>query len=98
MGKKKVEVQEAPQKKFADMTDAEKVQYKRDAFVRLVKPRVDKLCKAAEQVRQCASINYISTDAQKKAVVEACRVAFEGIERAYSGGGTVSGGFQLPQG
>lgn len=79
------------------LTEAQKQTAKKDAFERLIKPRVDKLSKAAQAVRQCVSANYVSTDAQKRAVVVACKVEFDAITTAYEGKGGSIGGFTLPK-
>lgn len=83
-------------KKYSEMTDTERVEYKKDAFMRLCKPRVDKAVKALAAVRQLASPNYISSDAQKRAVVTAIKAEYDSIAQAFSGMYKSTGGFVLP--
>lgn len=97
MAKGKGKEGQATPKKYSEMTDTEKVQYKKEAFIRLIKPRVDKFAKAGQAVKQCASANYISSQNQKSAVIAACQVVMDGIVSAYTGGGGVVGGFTLPE-
>lgn len=78
-------------------TEAQKAQDKKDAFVRVVTPRVNKALHAISNVQSCASAIYTYSDAQKNAIIQALKAAVENCEAAYKGEAKGVSGFQLPE-
>jgi len=78
-------------------TEAEKLQDKRDAFTRVVPQRVNNAIKAMRLVKQCASANYVATDAQKRAVMTAINNEAKEVTEAFQGNVKAVGGFSLPK-
>lgn len=89
MAKKKEEVEKG-------LTDAEKVQAKKEAFIRVVPQRVNNAIKAIRLVRQCSSINYVSSDEQKKAICIAISNEVKELVSCFEGKAQAVGGFALP--
>jgi len=87
---KKKDVQTKP------LTEAEKVQAKKEAFTRVVPQRVNNAIKAIRLVKQCGSANYLSTDEQKRAVTTAIMNEVKELEAALAGNAPSTGGFKLP--
>lgn len=77
-------------------TEAEKLQEKKDAFMRVVPQRVNNAVKAIRLVKQCASANYVSSDEQKRAVILAIKNEARELEEAFQGNVKSAGGFVLP--
>ena len=78
------------------LTEAEKLQAKRDAFTRVVPQRVNNAIKAIRLVKQCGSANYVSTDVQKRAVVTVIMNEVKELEATLEGNAPSTGGFKLP--
>ncbi|GAI95797.1 unnamed protein product [marine sediment metagenome] len=78
------------------LTEAQKLQAKKDAFTRVVPQRVDNAIKAIRLVSQCASPNYSSTDIQKQAIIVAIENEVKLLKEFFKGNGKQSGGFKLP--
>lgn len=78
------------------LTEAEKLQAKKDAFIRVVPQRVNNAIKAIRLVRQCASVNYISSDEQKRAIVLALTNEVKELTASFEGKAQAAGGFALP--
>lgn len=79
-----------------ELTPAQKLQEKKDAFARVATGRVNKAIKAINLVSLCASNNYSYTPEQGRAVVQAVKAATEQLEKAFSGEVVAGGGFSLP--
>lgn len=69
---------------------------KKEAFVRVVTPRMDKAIKAMRNVSMCASPNYVYSEEQKRAVIAALEVAFDEVKAAFGGEQKSTTGFVLP--
>lgn len=80
------------------MTEAQKLQAKKDAFTRVVPQRVNNAIKAIRLVKQCASANYVSSDEQKRAVYTAIQNEVKELVEAFQGNIKAAGGFTLPKG
>ena len=78
------------------VTEVEKVQAKKEAFVRVVPQRVNNAIKAIRLVRQCASSNYVSSDEQKKAICIAISNEVKELVSCFEGKAQAVGGFALP--
>lgn len=66
------------------MLQAEKLQAKRDAFMRVVTPRVNKACKAIRLVGNCAAANYIYSPEQAAAITAALQRSVDGVVSVYA--------------
>lgn len=77
-------------------TEAQKLQDKKDAFTRVVPQRVNNAIKAIRLIKQCASANYSSSDAQKRAVYTAIQNEVKELVEAFQGNVKAAGGFSLP--
>lgn len=64
---------------------AKKAQAKRDAFIKVVVPRMTKAIKAIRLVGNCSSGNYLYTTEQAVYIYEALVNAVQAVEKAYSG-------------
>ena len=80
------------------LTEAQKLQAKKDAFTRVVPQRVNNAIKAIRLVKQCASANYVSSDEQKRAVFTAIENEVRELKEAFQGNVKAAGGFALPKG
>lgn len=80
-----------------ELTEAQKMQVKRDSFSRVVVPRVDKAIKSIRLVGDCTSINYIYTDVQAAVIVEMLQAAVDDVKSRFAGESGKSGGFVLPE-
>ena len=78
------------------LTDVDKVQAKKEAFIRVVPQRVNNAIKAIRLVRQCASVNYSSSDEQKRAIVLALTNEVKELTASFEGKALAFGGFALP--
>lgn len=78
------------------LTEAEKVQAKKDAFARVVRPRVSKAVKAIELVGSCATKAYTYNIGQTDAIIAALQAAVNNVKDRYAGKAGSDGGFKLP--
>jgi hypothetical protein len=69
---------------LTESAKAEKLQAKKDAFVRVVTPRVNKACKAISLVANCATSNYSYISEQAAAITAALQRAVDGVVTAYA--------------
>jgi len=79
-----------------ELTEAQKVQAKKDAFARVVGPRVTKAVKAIELVGSCATKAYTYNIGQTDAIVSALQAAVNNVKDRYAGKAGSDGGFKLP--
>jgi hypothetical protein len=86
-----------PKSTKPQMSEAEKLQAKKDAFVRVITPRMNNAIKAIRLVKQCASANYVSSDVQKRAVYTAINNEAKELMEAFQGNVKAAGGFTLPE-
>jgi len=78
------------------LTEAQKKDKKFASFKRVAAPRVNKALKAIGLVGLCASSNYASTEAERKAIVLALQTAVADVEVRFSGEQKAVAGFTLP--
>ena len=79
------------------LTDAQKLQVKRDNFARVLPPRMDKALKAIRMVGDCTLPTYLFTAEQSNVIVNKLRDAVCDVESRYAGEQGKSGGFELPK-
>ena len=78
------------------LTDAEKLQVKRDNFARVLPPRMDKALKAIRMVGDCTLPTYSCTTEQAKVIVKTLVEAVGVVADRFEGVPSKSGGFKLP--
>lgn len=78
------------------LTDAQKLQVRRDNFLRVLPPRMDKALKAIRMVGDCTLPTYSYDSKQSKSIVDGLQAAVDGVASRFSGEPGKSGGFQLP--
>jgi len=79
------------------LTDAQKLQVKRDNFSRVLPPRMDKALKAIRMVGDCTNPTYLYTEKQSTAIVAKLQAALDDVQARFAGKQGKSGGFELPQ-
>lgn len=79
-----------------ELTDAQKLQVKRDNFARVLPPRMDKALKAIRMVGDCTNPTYLFTPEQAEAVMSQLQAAVTGVMKRFTGEKGKSGGFTLP--
>jgi len=79
------------------LTDAQKLQIKRDNFARVCPPRMDKALKAIRMVGDCTLPTYSYNEEQSKYVVAQLQKAVDDVASRFSGVQGKSGGFELPK-
>jgi hypothetical protein len=62
---------------------AKKEKAKKDAFIRVVTPRVNKALKAIRLVGNCATSNYSYTPEQARAIVLSMQTVLQGVENVF---------------
>lgn len=78
------------------LTDAQKLQKRRDNFARVLPPRMDKALKAIRMVGDCTLPSYSYTAEQAQAVVGVLQMAVDTVKERFAGEPGKSGGFTLP--
>ena len=78
------------------LTDAQKLQVKRDNFARVLPRRMDKALKAIRMVGDCTLPSYLYTPEQAKAVTHKLLEAANEVHQRFAGEKGKSGGFELP--
>ena len=69
-------------------TDKEKRQHKRDRFVALVQPRLDKLAKAVKQLQNLGNTsNYLYTKHEGEQIAEMLRKMADDVDVAFNDSG-----------
>lgn len=87
-----------PQKKNSnkpELTEAQKKQAKRDNFLRVLPPRMDKALKAIRMVGDCTNPTYSYTDDESKLIVAELVAAVDSVKARFSGEPGKAGGFTL---
>jgi len=79
------------------LTDAQKLQVKRDNFARVLPKRMDKALKAIRMVGDCTLPTYSYNGKQAEAVVGVLQAALDGVKSRFAGEPGKSGGFTLPE-
>jgi len=79
-----------------ELKEAEKVQAKKEAFARVVRPRVVKAVKAIELIGSCATSAYNYNEAQITAIIDALQDAVNNVKDRFEGKAGSDGGFKLP--
>jgi len=78
------------------LTDAQKADVKRAAFIKVVSPRVGRALKAIRLIANCASANYNYTPEQAACIVTALEGAVQGVKDVYAKKALKQDGFSLP--
>ena len=78
------------------LTEAQKLQVKRDNFIRVLPPRMDKALKAIRMVGDCTLPSYSYSPEQSKAVTDKLTAAVSEVTKRFAGVAGKSGGFVLP--
>lgn len=81
------------------LTDAEKAareKAKADNFVKLATARTTKALDAIAKLRSLGASNYVSTEAQRDAIVKALEAEVMKVAQALAGKGPATAGFTLP--
>jgi len=78
------------------LTDAQKLQVKRDNFARVCPKRMDKALKAIRMVGDCTLATYSYTSEQASAVTNELYRALNEVKERFAGVQGKSGGFKLP--
>ena len=86
----------AEKKDKVSVSPEQRLQVRRESFLRVVTPRVNKAVKSIHLVGNCAGAGYSYTPEQSKAVVLALQVAVQGVENAYNKKVEATKEFQLP--
>lgn len=84
------------QGKSGSVDDAAKVAEKKEAFIRVATPRVDKALKALDLVRLCAGSTYVYSDEQKRAILLALQDGMDKVKAAFEGDAKTASGFVMP--
>jgi len=79
------------------LTEAQKLQVKRDNFTRVLPPRMDKALKAIRMVGDCTNPTYLYNGIQGDAVMDKLQSAVDDVRRRFAGEQGKSGGFELPK-
>lgn len=79
-----------------ERTAAQKLQDKKDAFLRVCEPRLNKAVKSIHLVELCASPNYESSPEQVKAVVLVLQTAVDKVKASFAGEKKAVAGIKLP--
>lgn len=78
------------------LTDAQKLQVKRDNFIRVCPKRMDKALKALRMVGDCTLPTYSYTPKQAEAVVGRLQLEVDTVKERFAGVQGKTGGFKLP--
>ena len=79
------------------LTEAQKLQVKKDNFMRVLPPRMNKALKAIRMVGDCTLASYSYTPDQAKIIVENLHLAVNQVKDKFEGIQGKSGGFTLPK-
>jgi len=80
-----------------ELTEAQKKQVKRDNFLRVLPPRMDKALKAIRMVGDCTNVSYSYTDDEAKLIVAELLEAVDSVKARFTGEPGKAGGFELPK-
>lgn len=86
-----------PNSNKPELSDAQKLQVKRDNFARVLPKRMDKALKAIRMVGDCTNPTYLYTEKQSTAIVAKLQAAVDDVTARFAGEQGKSGGFELPQ-
>ena len=79
------------------LTEAQRKQKRKEAFGRVLPPRMDKALKAIHLVGECTTGNYLYTTEQADDVVDKLLKAVNVVKQRFTGEPGKSGGYQLPK-
>jgi len=80
----------------SEQTNEERQVNKKESFLRVCEPRLNKAVKAIHLVEMTASPSYESTPEQDKAVILALQQAVDKVKAAFSGDKKSVAGIKLP--
>lgn len=78
------------------LTEAQKKQERRENFIRVLPPRMDKATKALRMVGDCTNPTYLYTSEQADAIVKELQEAVDTIKARFAGKPGKGSGFALP--
>ena len=78
------------------LSDAQRLQIKRDNFARVLPPRIDKALKAIRMVGDCTLPTYTYTSEQATSIVNMLVSAVAEVGDRFAGVPGKTGGFKLP--
>ena len=79
------------------LTEAQKLQKRKENFARVLPPRMDKALKAIRMVGDCTNPTYSYTTEQAEAVMHTLQTAVTAVMERFTGKPGKSGGFSLPK-
>jgi len=80
-----------------ELTEAQKKQVKRDNFLRVLPPRMNKALKAIRMVGDCTNPTYSYTNDEAKIIVTELTGAVDSVKARFAGEPGKAGGFELPK-